>query len=114
MAFVKGVSGNPGGRPKKNREVEELAKATTAEAFNKLKQIMRQTKDTKAALQAALAIIERGWGKPKSKVEMTGADGGPIQTEEITDTEAARRIAFALAKGVDGADDEEKQEPTIQ
>jgi hypothetical protein len=66
------------------------------------------------------ALLERGHGKPRTKVEMTGAEGGPIQTEHMSDTEAARRIAFALAKGVDGVGkvdevgDEEQQEPTLQ
>lgn len=32
-------------------------------------------------------------------IEHTGKDGGPIQTEEISDLEAARRIAFILTKG---------------
>ncbi len=30
--------------------------------------------------------------------EHTGKDGGPIETKELSTTEAARRIAFALAK----------------
>lgn len=34
------------------------------------------------------------------KHEHTGKDGGPIQTEEITETERARRIAFVLTQGV--------------
>lgn len=32
------------------------------------------------------------------KHEHTGRDGGPIQTEEISDTERARRVAFLLSK----------------
>jgi hypothetical protein len=30
--------------------------------------------------------------------EHTGANGGPIETHELSETEAARRIAFTLAK----------------
>jgi hypothetical protein len=33
VAFQKGQSGNPGGRPKENAEVSELAKAHTLEAI---------------------------------------------------------------------------------
>lgn len=33
-------------------------------------------------------------------IEHTGKDGGPIQTEELGDTERARRIAFLLQKGL--------------
>lgn len=32
--------------------------------------------------------------------EHTGKDGGPIETADVTDQEAARRIAFTLAKAV--------------
>lgn len=45
-------------------------------------------------------------GKRKPKVygdkvqqEISGPDGGPIETAEISATERARRIAFAMAKG---------------
>jgi len=34
---------------------------------------------------------------------VTGADGGPIKTEEVGSTELARRLAFLLAKGDAGA-----------
>lgn len=42
--------------------------------------------------------------KPKKygervQAELTGADGGPIQTADMTETEIARRIAFALQQG---------------
>lgn len=42
--------------------------------------------------------------KPKKygervQTELTGADGGPIQTADMTETEIARRIAFALQQG---------------
>lgn len=111
MPFEKGKSGNPGGRPKKNREVEQLCREASPEALVRLKQIMRQQKDIKAALQAALGILAYGLGKPRQAIEMTGAEGGPIQTETITDTEAARLIAFTLAKGVE---DEQEEKGTVQ
>jgi hypothetical protein len=31
--------------------------------------------------------------------EVTGKDGGPIQTESLTEIEVARRLAFALTRG---------------
>lgn len=37
-----------------------------------------------------------------SKIELTGADGGPVQVEE-TPTQIARKIAFALALGLRAA-----------
>jgi phage terminase small subunit len=48
--------------------------------------------------RAALVDIGRHLGAFTHKVELTGKDGGPIETLELSDTEAARRIAFTLAK----------------
>lgn len=36
--------------------------------------------------------------RDRQLVEHTGKDGGPIETVDLSDTEAARRIAFTLAK----------------
>lgn len=43
-------------------------------------------------------IIARDLGLAE-KSELTGKDGGPIQTEEVDDRSQARRVAFLLAKG---------------
>jgi hypothetical protein len=45
------------------------------------------------------SIIARDLGL-KDKSEITGKDGGPIQTEDLSGNEIARRIAFALAQGL--------------
>lgn len=56
-------------------------------------------------LEAPSAAITATMGKAKvlgllaDRIEHTGKDGGPIQTEELSDTEKARRIAFLLTKG---------------
>jgi phage terminase small subunit len=47
----------------------------------------------------ALELLARHYGLLKDIHEHTGKDGGPIQTESLTDLEAARRIAFALELG---------------
>lgn len=60
--------------------------------------VIREQKFTGAA--AGLlnpVIIARELGLAE-KQEVTGANGGPIETRELSDTEAARRIAFTLAK----------------
>lgn len=42
---------------------------------------------------------QRKYWKNSNQIELSGKDGGPIQTEDITDpNELARRIAFALAQ----------------
>lgn len=36
--------------------------------------------------------------REKQDVELTGKDGGPIETKDVSDLEIARRVAFLLAK----------------
>jgi hypothetical protein len=38
-----------------------------------------------AVVAAALAIMDRGYGKAVQRQEHTGADGGPIQTQQVAD-----------------------------
>jgi phage terminase small subunit len=46
----------------------------------------------------ALVQLGRMLGMFRERVELTGANGGPVETREIDDFEAAKRIAFLLAK----------------
>lgn len=50
--------------------------------------------------RAALVDIGKHLGMFKEKVEVTGKDGGPIETKDISENELGRRIAFMLAKGL--------------
>ena len=34
--------------------------------------------DSQARLKAIAMLLERGWGKPQEKIELTGADGDPV------------------------------------
>jgi phage terminase small subunit len=52
------------------------------------------------AANRSLELLGKHLGMFPDKVEHTGANGGPIQTEELGDTERARRIAFLLQKGL--------------
>lgn len=72
----KGQSGNPGGRPMKDKAqllVEVIAREHTEAAMETLIQIMQDTeaKDT-ARVAAANAILDRGWGKPRQDVNLSG------------------------------------------
>ena len=97
MAFQKGQSGNPGGRPKDDPEVKELAKSYTTEAIERLAHWLR-CDNPKASVTACLALLDRAWGRPLQALEHIGKDGGPIEMTDVDDTEIARRIAFTLAR----------------
>ena len=44
-----------------------------------------------AQLAAANALLDRGYGRPAQAVEMSGKDGGPIQTGEAVGLRHHRR-----------------------
>ena len=69
--FLKGHSGNAGGRPRDEHKVAELARSYTTEAINTLVDLMRHGKDDRVRGTAALALLERGWGKPRVEVATT-------------------------------------------
>lgn len=73
MAFQKGQSGNPGGRPKECAEVKALAQQHSLEAIHRLVELMRQSEDKKLAKAAADSLLDRGLGKPAQAVELSGA-----------------------------------------
>lgn len=90
--FVKGQSGNPGGKCKTTIKVEidgEVRDATLAElarphTFAALQTLVDITQDERAPkparVSAATALLDRGWGKPRQELELSGPDGGPIET----------------------------------
>jgi hypothetical protein len=70
-AFKKGQSGNPRGRPKRDAEVAELARAHTAEALDTLAEVMRERESARLtppstsrceAVRGLMAIgSDEGW-----------------------------------------------------
>ncbi len=60
--FPKGVSGNPGGRPKTIPEVKEILKAASPDAARTLVELLNSEKDS-IRLAAAQDILDRTQGK---------------------------------------------------
>lgn len=78
MPFQKGRSGNPGGRPKENNEVKALARKHSRAAIKRLAEWMASD-EPKASVAAAVALLDRGYGKPTQAI--TGDGGGPVVIE---------------------------------
>ena len=76
MAWAKGQSGNPGGRPKGEAKVREAAQAAGPKALAVLIDALADV-DARVRLKAAEILLDRGFGKPAQAV--TGAEGGPIE-----------------------------------
>jgi hypothetical protein len=71
--WAKGVSGNPGGRPREIQEIVDLARTNSVDAVNTLSDIMRDPIAPHAArIAAANSILDRAYGKPKETVDLTG------------------------------------------
>jgi hypothetical protein len=76
--FRPGQSGNPNGRPKEAFHVRALARVHTEEAITTLVTIMRSSKQDRARVQAAQALLDRGWGKPIQEMRHEGPVGEPV------------------------------------
>ena len=84
--FQKGVSGNPGGRPKVLGDVQELARQQSPEAINTLVTIMQNEKAPHAArVAAANSLLDRGYGKPTQPISqtLTKIDPSTMSDEEL-------------------------------
>ena len=66
--FAPGQSGNPGGRPKDEYRVAELARSYTLEAIDTLVELMRNASDDRVRGTAAQALLDRGWGRARQEV----------------------------------------------
>lgn len=68
--FKPGVSGNPSGRPKSDASIRELARNHTESALQTLVEIAQNKKSPPSArVHAAVALLDRGWGKPAQFIE---------------------------------------------
>lgn len=74
--FLKGYSGNAGGRPKDSNNIAALARSYSEESILTLVDLMRHSKDERVRGTAAQALLDRGWGKTKN-VDFSSSPGFP-------------------------------------
>lgn len=72
MAFKKGQSGNPGGRPKELHGIQALAREHADLAIKVLADVAKRGKSEAARVAAATALLDRGFGKPSQTPEHYG------------------------------------------
>jgi hypothetical protein len=109
---MSGQSGNPGGRPKAALNVQELARAYTEQAVRALVEALA---DPRLKVQAAVAILDRAWGRP---VQAIAAENGASLSilHLIACREVSERLQQAVINGtaLPSADDEVEQTPNAQ
>jgi hypothetical protein len=98
--FVKGQSGNPGGRPKRAEFEKKARKAVDEKVVDAwIDEVEKRGEDW---MRASELLAAYGYGKPPATVEVTGEDGGPIEHEvALTADErlvALRHVAALAAK----------------
>ena len=81
-AFKPGVSGNPGGRPKALKDVQDLARKFTRRAVLALARVIKESPDDRARIAASEALLNRAWGKPLQPVG--GEDGAPLVVQVVS------------------------------
>lgn len=84
------------GRPKgakhaKTLEIEAAAKRYAGDALKALLHVATKGESEGARVAAAVALLDRGYGKPRQAVEHSGPGGEPVQitvTHEVVDPAA--------------------------
>ena len=76
--FVKGRSGNPGGRPKAEKLLREAAQKHAAACLETLLHIMQNGESDAARVSATKELLDRGFGKATQPIS-GDSDGDPVK-----------------------------------
>jgi hypothetical protein len=79
--FPRGVSGNPGGRPTESEEYKTAITRLDGKAVKGLENILDDPDHRKFA-DVCMYVINRNHGKPVETHELSGLNGGPIETSD--------------------------------
>lgn len=105
-----GAGRKPGSKQRATVEqagtLAELAREYTSTALGTLVRVAQSSESDAAAVSAANAILDRGYGKPVQQTEVTGKDGKDLIPDQ-TDLDLARALTFILTKA-------SREAPTVQ
>ena len=103
MPWVKGQSGNPGGRPKALAAVKAAAQEKGPECIRLLWELSQCADSDAAKIAAIKELLDRGFGRPAQAVEVSGPEGGAIEIDrrvtELSDAALDRLISASAAEG---------------
>lgn len=80
--WVPGKSGNPMGLPAGYAHVRDLAKEYTGNAIRALQEVADDPTH-EARVQAAKALLDRGWDKAEQPIRVTGAELGHLTDAQL-------------------------------
>jgi len=96
--FQPGQSGNPLGGKSIPVEVRDAARAHTELAIATLAAICASADKDSARVSAAVALLDRGWGKPVQEIAGPGGGAIPVHIQQLPDDELAAKAAAIIAK----------------
>jgi hypothetical protein len=95
--FPKGVSGNPAGRPPGISPIVALAREHSPAAIRTLAEIACKGKNENARITAAVALLDRAYGRPAQSVELDLKLTKNLETMTLQDLQEFRERYAALA-----------------
>ena len=104
-----GFCPNPGGRPKQLVYVRDLARGKTEKAINTLVSVMDSKESPpNARVAAAVALLDRGWGRPPSMLELSAPEkenqSSSWDLSKLTDKELDQLNQLAEKATMNGTD----------
>lgn len=95
--FTPGQSGNPGGRPRLEGAIRELAQRAAPEALAELIRLSQESKDDRVRVNAASAVLDRAVGKPLASKPNAGAGDALLAALTAMAHPTPERAAVAAA-----------------